>query len=166
MCKWIASILAALSLVAAGSTAAYAGPYAGASWGAWSVDESELDENDDLWKAYGGWQGDLLGVEATWVDFSHAGTGTQSFEADGWGLSAVLSFPVGRTTSLFAKAGQFWWDSRTVLGGVASSPDGNDPFYGVGLKFGGPIALRLEWERFDIADVDVDTYSIGVQIGF
>lgn len=146
---------------------AQAGPYIGASWGAYSIEESDLDDNDDLWKAFGGVTiNDVFGVEASWVDFSQVGTGVSSFEADGWGLSGVLSLPVGRTSTVFAKAGQFWWDSETVLGGLPAGDDGNDPFFGAGIRFGGPLGVRLEWERYDIADIDVDTYSIGLQFGF
>lgn len=161
------AILLAAGFFAAFSGTAQAGPYIGASWGAYSIEESDLDDNDDLWKAFAGYTfNDLIGVEGTWVDFSQVGTGVSSFEADGWGVSGILSFPVGRTSTVFAKAGQFWWDSETVLGGLPAGDDGNDPFFGAGIVFGGPLAVRLEWERYDVADIDVDTYSIGVQFGF
>jgi hypothetical protein len=158
-------LLGASALACSG--AAQAGPYIGASWGAYSIDESNLDDNDDLWKAYAGYTfNDIIGVEGTWVDFSRAGTGSSSFEADGWGLSAVVALPLPIVPTIFAKAGQFWWDSETAVGGLPAGDDGNDPFFGAGIVFGGPLGLRLEWERYDIADIDVDSYSIGIQFGF
>ena len=166
MRKWIRFLLAA-GLFAGLLTTAHAGPYVGASWGAYQIEESDLDDNDDLWKAYvGGQINDLFGIEGSWVDFSRAGTGVSSFEGDGWGLSAILSFPVGPTSSLFVKAGQFWWDSESALGGIARSSDGNDPFFGAGFRWGAGLALRVEWERYDVADIDFNTYTIGVQLGF
>ncbi len=166
MRKWIHPILLAAALFAGPLPAAHAGPYIGASWGAYQIEESDLDDNDDLWKAYvGGTIAGVFGVEASWVDFSRVRTGASSFEADGWSLSAVFSIPVG-SSSLFLKAGQFWWDSESALGGVVRSRDGNDPFFGAGFKFGTGLALRLEWERYDVADIDLDTYSIGLQLGF
>lgn len=166
MHKWIASTVMAAGLVTGLSTAAYAGPYLGASWGGYQIDESQLDDNDDLWKAYvGGQVAGVFGVEASWVDFSRVRSGGSSFEADGWGVSAVFSVPLG-DSSLFLKAGQFWWDSQSNLGGALGDRDGNDPFFGAGLKFGEVIALRLEWERYDVANIDLDTYTVGLQLGF
>lgn len=167
-CKVFHALLLAAGIIGAGLPgAAAAGPYIGASWGAYSIDESDLDDNDDLWKAYAGATiNDLFGVEGSWVDFNQVGTGVSSFEADGWGLAALLSLPVGRGSAVFVKAGEFWWDSDTALGGVTAGSDGTDPFFGAGVRFGGPLALRLEWERYDVADIDVDSYTIGVQFGF
>lgn len=166
MRKWTQATLLCAGLLAWPWTAAQAGPYIGASWGAYQIEESNLDDNDNLWKAYGGATiAGLFGVEVSRVDFNKVGSGTASFEGDGWGLSGVLSFPLG-SNSLFVKAGQFWWDSESGLGGAVRSRDGDDPFYGVGFKFGEGVGLRLEWERYDVADVDFNTYSIGIQIGF
>lgn len=162
----IRAILLSVGLFALPLTATHAGPYIGASWGAYQIEESDLDDNDDLWKVYGGTTiAGIFGVEVSRVDFSRVGSGTSSFEGDGWGLSGVLSFPVGGN-SIFVKAGQFWWDSESGLGGAVQSRDGDDPFFGAGIKFGQGLGLRLEWERYDIADIDLDTYSIGLQFGF
>lgn len=162
MRNWVRPILLSVGLFVLPFTAAHAGPYIGASWGAYQIEESDLDDNDDLWKLYGGSTiAGMFGFEISRVDFSRVGSGTASFEGDGWGLAGVLSFPVGGN-SLFVKAGQFWWDSESGLG----SSDGNDPFFGVGFKFGQGLGLRLEWERYDIANIDLNTYSVGLQFGF
>lgn len=150
-------------------TAAHAasGLYLGASWGAYQINESNLDDNDDLWKAFIGVQAnDLLGIEASRVDFSRTESTNSSFKGDGLGLAAVFSFPIGGGSTFFAKAGQFWWDSESSFGGAPGDPDGNDPFYGVGLKFGKGLSLRLELERYKVADVDLDTVTVGLQLGF
>ena len=167
MRKRIYLTLSAVCFFGGLATPVQAGPYIGASWGAYRVNESELDDHDDLWKAYvGGTINDVFGVEASWVDFNKARSGAASFDADGWGLSAIFNIPLGPASSVFLKAGQFWWDSNSVLGGLARSRDGNDPFFGAGLRFGAGLALRLEWERYKVTNIDIDTYTVGLQLGF
>jgi OmpA-OmpF porin, OOP family len=145
------------------------GLYLGGAWGAYSIDESALDDNDDLLKAYiGGQFTNWLGIEGSWVDFDRLDRAGNRFEADGKGLAAVFSLPISDTSAIYAKAGQFWWESDSVLGGVAGDRDGNDAFYGAGLNLGFTkhTALRLEWERYDVADIDLDTASVGLQFLF
>lgn len=146
------------------------GIYLGGSWGGYRVNESNLDDNDDLVKAFAGLQfNQWFGIEGQWTDFSRVDNGTNNrFDGDGKGLSAVLSFPLSETTSLFVKGGQFWWDANSALGGVVGSPDGNDPFFGGGVKLGfnKSLALRLEYERYDVANIKFDTVSAGLQFTF
>jgi OmpA-OmpF porin, OOP family len=145
------------------------GLYLGAAWGAYSIDESALDDNDDLWKAYfGGQFTNWLGIEGSWVDFNRMDSAGNRFEADGKSLAAVLSLPISDTSAIYAKAGQFWWESDSALGGLVGDRDGNDPFFGAGFKLGFAkhAALRLEWERYDVADIDLDTASVGLQLQF
>lgn len=162
-------VLAALLIV---PTAVLAEPpefYLGGSWGAYRVDEGNLDENDDLLRAFvGGRFTEWFGVEGSWTDFNRVDNGNSRFNADGWGLAAVVSVPVGKTSHAFAKAGQFWWDADSSIGGAVGGHDGNDPFFGAGLRLGfnDHVALRLEWERYDVANIDLDTASIGVQVSF
>lgn len=145
------------------------GVYLGGSWGAYRINESNLDDNDDLLKGFIGAQfTNWFGLEGQWTDFNRLDSGNSSFEADGGGLAAVFSLPTGGTSALFIKLGQFWWDSDSVLGGVVGDQDGDDPFGGVGFKLGfnRHVGLRLEYERFDIANIKLDTASVGVQFNF
>lgn len=145
------------------------GVYLGGAWGGYSINESTLDDNDDMLKAYvGGQFTDWFGVEGSWVDFDRLDRAGDRFEADGKGLAAVFSLPFSDTSAIYAKAGEFWWESDSVLGGVAGDRDGNDAFYGAGLKLGFTrnLAMRLEWERYDVSHADLDTGSIGLQFLF
>jgi hypothetical protein len=145
------------------------GVYLGAAWGAYSINESTLDDNDDLVKAYlGGQFTNWFGIEGSWVDFNRLDRAGDRFEADGKGLAAVFSLPFSDASAFYVKAGEFWWESDSVLGGVVGDRDGNDAFYGAGFKLGfnKHLALRLEWERYDVADIDLDTASIGLQFLF
>ncbi len=159
-------------LLASSITVAHAdipGIYVGGSWGAYRIDESNLDDNDDLLKAFGGVQlNNWFGIEGSWVDFSRVNNGGSNFNADGKGIAAVFTLPISDTSSVYAKVGQFWWEADSTLGGTVASGDGDDPFFGAGFKIGinKHLALRLEVERYEVSHVDLDTASIGLQVNF
>lgn len=146
------------------------GPYLGAGWGAYRINEGTLDDHDDLLKAYVGVQfANWFGLEGSWVDFDRLDNpGGDKFEADGAGLAAVLSLPVSDTSAIYAKGGNFWWNAKSVLGGEVRDKDGNNAFYGAGLKLGFTkhLAVRLEWERYDVSGADIDTGTISLQFLF
>lgn len=146
------------------------GIYLGGSWGAYSIDESDLDDHDDMLKAYiGGQFNPWFGIEGSWVDFNRLNNpGGDNFDSDGKGLAAVLSFPFSDTSSVYVKGGELWWNSDSTLGGVVADDDGNDIFIGAGAKLGftDRLAFRLEWERYEVADVDLDAASASLQFTF
>lgn len=145
------------------------GIYLGASWGAYSIKKSDLDDNDDVLKAvFGGQINDWFGVEGSWVDFNRVSNGNDRFESDGKGLAAVFSMPVSPVSTAFAKVGQFWWESDSSLGGSLGASKGNDPFWGGGFKFGfnNSLALRLEAERYEVADTNLNTFTVGLEVKF
>jgi opacity protein-like surface antigen len=146
------------------------GIYLGGAWGAYSIKKSNLDDNDDVLKAYVGVQfNDWFSIEGSWTDFNRLNNDSgDKFEADGKGLAAVISFPVGSTSTVFAKGGQFWWDSDSAFGGTLGASKGNDPFWGAGFRFGfnDHLALRLEVERYDVADTKLKTFTAGVEFKF
>lgn len=145
------------------------GLYVGAGVGAYSIKESNLSDNDHVIKAYvGGQFTNWFGIEGSWTDFNRTNSGSNRFEADGAGLAAVFSLPIGPTSSLFIKGGQFWWKSDSVLGGTLGASDGNDPFWGVGVKvgFNDHLAIRLEVERYDVADIHLNTLTGGLEFKF
>lgn len=105
----------------------------GGSRAAYRINESDLDEHDDLLTAFVGAKfTDWFGIEGTWTDFNHVDNGSSRLDADGKGLAAVLSAPIGLFSSVFAKAGQFCWDANSRLGGAVGDRDGNDPLFGAG----------------------------------
>lgn len=146
------------------------GLYVGAAVGAYRIDESNLSDNDSVLKAYvGGQFTDWFAVEGSWTDFNlvkHAGN---TFEADGGGLAAVFSLPMGSSSSIFVKGGQFWWNSDSNLGTtLGATANGNDPFWGIGGKFGfsDHLALRVEVERYDVAKINLYTLMGGLEFKF
>jgi OmpA-OmpF porin, OOP family len=152
------------------ASAAEPGVYFGGTVGAATVKEDELDDDDSrYWKAYLGTQmNEWFGLEASWLEFDRAEGDNADFETDGVSGAAVISFPVGQTSSLYVKAGQYWWDSSVTVAGVSVSDSGNDVLVGAGLNLGftDHLHLRLEFERYKVEDVDIDGASAGLQITF
>jgi OmpA-OmpF porin, OOP family len=145
------------------------GLYVGASWGAYSIKESSLNENEGVMKAvFGGQFNSWLALEGSWVDFNDANNSGDRYEADGKGLAVLLSMPVGKTSETFVKIGQFWWNSDSYLGGALGASSGNDPFYGIGFKLGfnDHLSLRSELERYHVADARLNTLTVGLEFKF
>lgn len=172
--KVIASAGLMTALLVGPISTTYAAPetgfYFGGSWGAYKINEGALDDNDDMLKAFGGWQfTNWFAVEGQWTDFNRQNnSGGDRFEGDGWGIAAVFSMPLGDRSAIFGKVGNFFWDSDSSFAGTARDPDGDDPYFGAGFLFGfnRHVGLRLEWERYDIADVNLNAFSAGIQFTF
>lgn len=145
------------------------GLYIGGSWGAYSIKKSNLDKNDHVLKAVFGAQfNPWFALEGSWNDFNNTNNGGDRFSADGKGLAALLSMPLGARSSAFVKAGQFWWNSDSILGGTLGASSGNDPFYGIGFKhgFNNHLAFRIEAERYDVSSTHLNTLMGGLEFKF
>lgn len=161
------------------------GFYIGGSTGTASIDYSEndpdvgeinFDDDDTGYKVFAGYNLGLvpflnLAVEGSYVDFgsqegeiaSIPGFSIDTTAFAGFGLVGFDLGPVG----LFAKAGMFSWDVDfdTPLGSVSES--GTDPAYGLGAKVQlGSIAVRAEYELFDLDDIEIDYFSVGASYTF
>ena len=169
----------ALLAVLAGATAfgaqAAEGPgfYAGAGAGQSFVDEGAYDDEDTAFSAFGGYQFNRhFGIEAGYVDFGKLepnGAGSE-LEANSAYLTAVGTVPFTDRFSAYAKAGFQRWDLDTPIAGVTGTPDdsGSDPTYGVGLQysFNDAVALRGEYSRFEVEDLDLDLAQVQVRFDF
>lgn len=145
------------------------GAYFGGSYGQYRIKESSLKENDSLWKAFIGAQfTDWLALEAAFVNFDRASNQNSSFETDGWSGAALLSLPLGANSSLYAKGGEYRWDAKSNFAGVRRNDNGNDPFWGAGIRFGlsDVFGLRVEYERYKVVDIHLDAVSVGLQAKF
>jgi hypothetical protein len=141
------------------------GVYIGAAMGSYNINDGDLDNNDRVLKTLVGLQfSSFFAIEGAWTDFNRVNNGNDRFESDGHGVAAVLSLPLG----IFVKGGQFWWSTDSVFGGTSQSSNGNDPFWGVGFKFGfsDNLALRLEAERYDVQNTNIRTYTAGLDFKF
>jgi outer membrane protein with beta-barrel domain len=172
-------LLTALVILGACAVPAHAGLFVGGSVGDATINDEDsgfsFDANDTGYKVFAGFTlFKFFALEASYVDLGTpedtiAGTEI-SVDATGWDVYAVGILPLGKHFEIFGKAGIIVWDAETsVTGSADESDDGNDPAYGAGVafKFGEHIALRLEYERFDISDVDkVEMASVGAEFRF
>lgn len=150
------------------------GIFVGGGIGYYRVDEQDffgpgddLDDDQVSFKVYAG--GDLLpwlGVEAGYVNFGEIGGSGASLDADGWSVAAIAQLPIGNFAP-YAKAGHLWWDTDSDSASFGN-PDGHDWFGGLGLRFAltQAIDMRLEYERYEVADADVDMGSLNLQLQF
>ena len=152
-----------LALLPFGAAQADSGFYVGGSVGTAAteleVEGVDFDEDDFAWKAYGGFNFDVvvvdLAVEAGYANFGSPGgeAGGLDFDVDvdaltAFGLVGLELGPIG----VFGKAGIVNWDVEASVEDFGSDDDsGTDPAYGVGARFSiGSVELRAEYEFFDI----------------
>lgn len=149
------------------------GFYAGAGAGQSFVDEAAYDDEDTAFSAFGGYQFNrYFGLEAGYADLGElepAGAGA-ALEASSAYLTAVGTLPFTEKFSGYAKAGLQRWDLDTAIPGLTGTADdtGTDPVYGVGLqyRFTDAVALRGEYSRFEIEDLDADLAQLQVRFDF
>ena len=157
---------------------------------------ANLDEDDKGWKVYAGykWENNF-GIELNYADFGEAslsgnngdtfvyqGT-TYTFTANGvnidlegttFGIGLTYSLPlIEDTFYIDAKVGAHTWDAEMTIsadaaGNVSLSDDGTDPFYGLGLTYQitKEFGARVEFERYEFDEEDVDYASAGLTFSF
>lgn len=164
---------AALGAAAFGASAQEPGFYAGAGVGQSFVDEGVYDDEDTAFTVFGGYQFNrYFGLEAGYADFGkiEPDVAGPALEGDSAYLTAVGTLPVTEKFSAYAKAGLHRWNVDTSLPGVTGNNDdsGSDPTYGVGAqyRFTDKVALRAEYSRFEVEDVDADLAQLQVRFDF
>ncbi len=172
----LAAAVAALTL----STAAFAdddgkGFYLGGGVGEFQLDIDDFDDveatvddyesDDTAWKAFAGYrQNKYLGFELAYVNFGSPEDEVLpdtfvEVETEGFAPYIVGTLPFA-AFELFAKAGYLVYDTEarvtTPLGSTVAEDSGDDFTWtaGVGLTLFDTFNLRLEYEMFDIEEVD------------
>lgn len=136
----------------------------------------DFDDDDSAYKVFAGFNLNLiklvnLAVEASYVDFGEqegriATITGNKLEVDAWTVAALAGVDLG-PIGVFAKAGFASWDGDVTTAGNDFSEDGTDPLYGIGAKFQiGSLAIRGEYELFDLEDIDIDYVSVGLSYTF
>lgn len=170
------------------SSVAWAGAetgfYLGGSVGSASSDVSytesgggyvSYDDDDSAYKVFLGYNFGViplinLAIEGSYVDLGTAqgtvaGT-TYETSVNGWNAFGLLGFNLG-PVELFAKAGAMSWEADTVSPVSTQSDSGTDPAYGLGLQFQiKSLAIRAEYEVFDLETVNIGFGSIGLSYTF
>jgi OOP family OmpA-OmpF porin len=146
-----------------------------------------LDADDDVGvRVFGGFQfNDYFALEGYYVDLGdfevsvtgpavvEGGEGGEvsvrgdiGFEAQGFGVFGVLTYPVGAGFSLLGKAGGIHWDTEVpttinAAGEVTSTSTGDD---GTGFAWGGGLRYRLTEHLAVDAQYEVYTTSEDVEL--
>jgi opacity protein-like surface antigen len=194
--KLIATALAALGFMAAGSAAAQTpdnrAPWRGDFWGYIGANAGEskyrsdcnrtitlfeCDTKDTGWKVYaGGKMNEMLGLEVGYTDFGRIRT--NGGDTDAWAVPITLTVgaPIGRF-SAFGKVGGVYsrTDVRVDLDDTFSARGDRNGWgwtYGAGATFAltPTVDLRADWDRYKLDFVggrrDVDMLTAGVQVRF
>ncbi|VGO16648.1 hypothetical protein PDESU_05239 [Pontiella desulfatans] len=154
------------------------GLYLGGSIGAAALNVStqsvDFDGDDLGYKIFGGYNFGIIplidiGVEGSYVDFGSASDAeilNQEIGVTAWDLFAVGALNLG-PVGLFGKMGPAWWKSESDYLQSYLDETGTDLVYGIGLRFQiSSVAVRAEYERFDMKYVDVDYISLGASWTF
>lgn len=151
--------------------------YIGIQLGQSSIDYQGLDDTDSGFKLLAGHRYKNIGIEAAYTELG--GTSgyitpykTFALDASTVSLSAMGYLPVNESFSFFGKLGLNKWSvdgtARTHNQTFSDSSDGTDPVFGLGATYdlGQYVNLRVEAERYQLDDADVDFISIGVGYTF
>ena len=151
-----------LAIIAVGmpvASADGAGWYVGAGAGNADVNGSAFEDDRGV-KLFAGYHfNEHLALEGGYVDlgeFDVEARPGSSVEIDGFQFVAVGIIPIKEKFSVFGKAGAYAWDADGELGDY----QGTVFTFGVGVTYAGKVAVRVEWERFDI-----DLLSVSVVFG-
>ena len=132
------------------------------------IDETidDYDSDDTAYKVFGGWR--MTKYFAAEVAYVNLGSPDDEIlpglnlttETDGFAPYLVGTFPIGDWFEVFAKAGYYWYETELQVDttiGSASESDSDSTFTwtaGMGINFFEHINVRLEYEQFDIDQVD------------
>ncbi|MFN3714535.1 MAG: outer membrane beta-barrel protein [Alcanivoracaceae bacterium] len=150
--------------------------YIGAGVGYYRINDSDfLDDNDRLkdnrtaWRLYGGFEASrALAIEAAYTDFGTSDDGAAKMKLSGVSAAVLLSLPIFQYIAPYGKIGMIAWDRTRTLGPIRNSDDGHDVFFGFGGRFAlTPRSdLRLEYERYEVDNTDLDMVSANIQYRF
>jgi len=136
------------------------------------AEDFELSGADIAYKVFGGYKPiPFFSLEGGYRNLGKV-TDTEDdvevgIETKGWDVEAMGILPLG-IAHAWAKAGFFFWNSEPPGGSQGESDSGTDFMWGLGGDFSIlKIALRLEWEKFEIEGADhISMLSAGVTFGF
>jgi hypothetical protein len=133
------------------------------------------DADDSAYKVFLGYNFGVIpliniAVEGSYVDFGTSqGTvsgGSVETSVDGWDAFGLLGVNLG-PASLFAKVGAMSWESDSVSPAGSLNESGTDPAYGLGVQLQiKSLAIRAEYEVFDLESVNVGFASAGLSYTF
>lgn len=175
-----AALLALPTLTSAADVRPKPGFYLGGGIGYNRLESEEIPNSDDEltddhvgYKGIAGFRlGPMLSIEGQYLDFGTAEDGDNEVDASGWTAGATVMLPLTERINPYGKLGALFWevDGRSVgaIPPPGASDDGTDFTYGVGVAFGltESLALRTEYERFELDQTNVDLGSANLSFSF
>ena len=165
-----AGLLLTSGIAAAGAESGF---YLGGSVGSSSMDVStenvSFNGDDTAYKAFVGYNFGWIplvdfAVEGSYLDFGSVSSpqiSNNDVSITGWDLLGLVGFKLG-PVGLFGKAGVIEWSSNSDALQSGLDASGNDPAYGIGLKFTlWSIGVRAEYELFQTDATDIGLASVG-----
>lgn len=154
--------------------------YGGAGIGYGVIDDDisglEIEYDEVSAKIFAGfWLTDNISAEIQYNNFSKGeliNINGVSLNAKGnsFGVAGLYNFTPQYIISPFVKLGYHTWDWDLDVDGFAGSfsDDGNDLFYGVGvnIKVTDTISGRIEYERFELDEIEVHNTGASVVFNF
>ena len=164
-------------LLTAGVVYADQGVYFDASVGQVSVDNFpgnvSIDDEATAYKAGVGFDfGNNIAVEGSylnWGDFDGVSiNGDAKGELDGGTLSGLFKLPLTDNLLATARVGVFFWESQLSAPGFRQTTEGEDLFYGVGLKarVSDQLSFNGEWQRYEFDNEEADILFVGASFRF
>lgn len=164
-------------LLTAGVVYADSGLYAGASLGRTMIDDDlgglPIDDEATAFSAKVGVDfGNNIALEGGYLNLGEVSVNTLAGiidgEVDGGTVAAVFSLPVSDNLSLTAKAGMFFWQSELRSPNFTFAEDGEDLFYGIGLRadLNEQLSITGEWDRIKFDEADANLLFVGVGFRF
>ena len=145
-------------------TVAAADASLGANFGSARVNGGNFEGSDTGYKLHAGVNGALFGAEFGYVNFGQFG-GSDGPDAQAWTPALTLGVPVGMAR-VYGKAGVAFFDVEGTA--ISEEYSDEDPFFGVGLRFGMTpgLGFRAEYERYQFDNEDVDMAQAGLELNF
>jgi len=130
------------------------------------VDEHQISDDDNAYKAFVGYRlNPYLALEGAWVDLGQFDGKNGNFEGHSLQATAHFGVPVGQRVRLFASAGVHAWDADEDIAGESNDMDLT---YGLGVEVDvlRNLGVRLEQEVLKVGDIDLDQTSASVYFMF
>ncbi|HET9680368.1 MAG TPA: outer membrane beta-barrel protein [Gammaproteobacteria bacterium] len=158
---------------------AYADSYVGGGIGYYRLEsndfltsDEDFKDNRTAYKVYaGGTFGEIFGMELSYIDFGDAEDSGFTVAVDGYTIAATAGSPASGNFRFYGKIGQLFWESEfgsddSVIEG--GDFDGNDTFYGVGMRYAMTqgIGMRVEYETYNLDQLDIDMPSVSLHVAF
>jgi OmpA-OmpF porin, OOP family len=153
-----------------------------------SVGAITLEDQDSAFRLFAGFELDRnLAIEIGYVNFGEqsaqgdadgsgpywtGGPAAVESAVDGLDFGVAGTLPLSDEVVLLARVGVLSWKAELTYDDPSfrekHAESGNDLFFGGGLELrpGGPLALRGEYSRYSIDDIDVDTVTASLVYRF